>query len=219
MKAPTFFYRLVVLTVLLVSPLPAIFLYNAAPVWEMDPIMGLGMVLGLGAFSLVLNQILLASKPFGIDKKAGQPWYQAVHGISGLAIVPLAIVHRIIKMDYLGYPDMDQTAWGLAGLAIISTAGLLALVFMQPGFLSRISILKNLRQTLAKKHGLAYPRFRMAHAFAIVAPVLLSIHVFLASSSSMSPAGWWYFMGYFALALVSYLVYRLKDRYKKTAPN
>lgn len=214
----TWFWRLLVILVLIVTPLPGLLLYNAPTLWELDPLMGLGMVLGLVAFSLLLNQIMLASRPFGMDKKTGQPWYQAVHGSTGLVLIIGAIVHRVIKIDYMGYPEMDQTNWGVAGLVLALAGGLIALFFMQPGFIAKLPFIKKLRQAGVNKAGLNYPRFRMAHNVIIIAPVLISVHVFMASSTSISPAGWWYFMGYFVLALVSYGSYRLRGRNKKTAP-
>jgi len=173
------------------------------------------VVLGTTAFAVFSTQFLLAAKPRIALSALGTKGLLSFHGTMAIIALILAIVHKTLKEDVLGFPDDTvQTGFGKAAAAIFFIAIVLAAFLMANTFWMRFSILKGFKQRVYAAFSLSYPRMRIIHNITVIGGVLILFHVLLASTSDFSanPLGSLWVAGWMLFCLGAYGRYRLVGR-------
>jgi len=172
------------------------------------------VILGIYAFVLLCNQLLLASRPKFAVAAIGIKGLLAMHGTAPIFILGIAIVHRILKEESGFDMGSPQAIIGMAVLVfflIASIAAFLLLANVRPPLGTK---LRTLRVWVEKSFKLGYKTSRSFHAITVLALVALAAHVSLASSVSFSgnPFGVVWLGTWFALSLGMYIRYRARGR-------
>ena len=195
------------------SPLIPVCLYLASIGWTISGY-GVSVALGVCAFVLVCNQLILASRPAPIMKALGQKDLRALHSAIPAAVIILAVSHRLLKasagFDISGF----QASLGAAGLIIIIALSLLAFMLIAAIGGKLGESVKVLRARLAKNPGINYKLSRAFHAATAFAVPLLCIHFFLASSADFSRnlVGSLWLAIYALFSIYLFVMYRISGR-------
>jgi predicted ferric reductase len=192
--------------------IPACF-YLASKGWHLSG-SGISAVLGVCAFVLVCNQLILASRPAPIVKALGQKGLRSLHSAMPAAIIVLAVAHRLIKAS-IGFDiESFQADLGAAALVLIVVLSLLAFLLIATIGGKLGDKLKALRAGLAGKPGISYKASRAVHAALALAVPLLCLHLFLASSADFSrnPLGSLWLAAYALFSIYLFLKYRISGR-------
>jgi predicted ferric reductase len=172
------------------------------------------VILGVYAFVLLCNQLILATRPKIAVTAMGIKGLLALHGTAPIFILGMAIVHRILK-EASGF-DMGsaQAIIGMAVLAVFfiaSMAAFLLLANVKPPLGTK---LRTLRIWVEKTFKLGYKASRALHAITVLALAALAVHVSLASSASLAanPFGAVWLGAWFTFSLGMYIRYRVRGR-------
>lgn len=195
------------------SPLVPIIIYIMTLGAAID-LYAVSLALGIAAFVFVCNQFIMASRPAWATKALGQKRLTQFHSTMPIVIVALAAIHKLLK-ELVGLDtESFQASFGAASLAIFITVIVFTALFMANTFLLKIDLLKKIKAWVYEKMGLDYKKARFLHNVTVVTAPLLLIHVLLASSSrfASNPVGVLVLAGWMALALGSYIRYRINGR-------
>lgn len=197
------------ITILLVPP----FLYLGSSGFLLDTYT-LSVFLGVSAFVLLCNQLILASRPRFIVESIGQKAMLSLHSVVPVLILFFGVAHKILK-EVNGYSDSSfQASFGVAGWWSLLIIVVFTVLFMANTFVMKIDFFKKIRVFVNQKTGLTYTTARIIHNVMVISLFILMIHVFLASTSDFTtnPIG---IISMFALMMFSslmYIRYRLKGR-------
>jgi len=172
------------------------------------------VLLGVYAFVLFCNQLILASRPRFAVSALGLKGLLAFHGAAPLFIIGIAFAHRMLKA--LAGFDLwtSQAILGLIVLLVFLLASVAAFLFLAniPGALG--NRLRSLRAWADKTFRFGYKVSRAMHSITVVGLTALAVHVALASSVAISvnplTAAW--LAAWFLLSLGLYVRYRLLGR-------
>jgi predicted ferric reductase len=172
------------------------------------------IVLGIYAYVLLCNQLILASRPKFAVKILGLKGLLALHSSAPIFILSIAVVHRILKAKSGFDLDSTQAIIGAAALAVFFLASIAALLLManiKPPLGNKLRLL---RAWVEKKFKLGYKASRAFHAITVLALVALSVHVSLASTASIAanPFGIAWLGAWFILSLGVFIRYRIQGR-------
>lgn len=195
------------------SPAIPAWLYVASVSGVLDSY-SVSMILGIYAYALLCDQLILASRPAFALEALGTKGLAALHGSAPIAVIVLAVAHRAIKSSLgfdLGSPQATIGAAALTVIAVVSIAALALLARPASRFAEPI---KAWRALVASRFGVNYKVARAFHGLAAVAVAALFVHVLLASSSGLStnPWGTAWLAAWTALSFFSYARYRLSGR-------
>jgi len=172
------------------------------------------MILGVSAYILLCNQLILASRPAFAVEALGAQGLAALHGSAPLALLAMAVAHRMLKA-YVGF-DMGsvQAIIGLAALLVLFIGSAAAATFLARPKGRAAESIKAFRAKAAARFGLTYKAARAMHGLVAAAVVALAVHALLASSSTLSgnPLGTGWLVAWTALSLFSYIRYRISGR-------
>ena len=172
------------------------------------------MILGVAAYILLCNQLILASRPAFVIEAIGAKGLAALHGSAPLAILAMAVAHRALK-DYMGF-DMGSAhaIIGLAALIMLFMATAAAAAFLAKPAGRAAEAIKAFRAKAAERLGLTYKTARALHGMVAAAVVALGAHALMASSSTLSgnPIGTVWLAVWTALSLFLYIRYRISGR-------
>ncbi len=178
----------------------------------------LSTLLGTTAYAILATQFLLAARPRWVVRALGIKALLSLHGTMATAGITLAVAHRVLKINVVGYPDdTAQARLGLAALLVFFIVILAAAFLMANTFWQKIPAFKRLKEGLYARFKLTYPRMRVFHNLSVLAGLVLTIHVLLAASSAWADnsAGFIWMSGWMLVCLGAYARYRLAGR--KTA--
>ena len=171
-------------------------------------------IVGVFAFVLFCNQLILASRPKFAVKALGIKGLLALHSTAPIFILGWAIVHRMLKEKYGFDLDSTQATIGAAVLVVFFIASIAAFLLManvQPPLGTKLHAL---RTWVEKTFKLGYKTSRAFHVITVLALAALSVHVSLASSASLSinPLGTAWLGAWFVLSLAMFIRYRIRGR-------
>jgi predicted ferric reductase len=191
---------------------PACF-YLGSKGWNLSG-SGVSAVLGVCAFVLVCNQLILASRPPSIVAALGQKGLRSLHSLVPVIIIVLAVAHRLIKASIGFDVESFQADLGATGLFLIIALSLLAFLLIAAIGGKVGESLKALRSGLSKKPGISYKGSRAVHAALALTVPLLCLHFFLASSADFSrnPIGALWLAVYALFSLYLFVKYRISGR-------
>ncbi len=197
----------------LASPAVPAWLYVASVSGSLDSY-SVSMILGIFAYVLLCDQLVLASRPAFALEALGTKGLAALHGSAPIAVIGLAVAHRAVKAS-LGFDlGSAQATLGAAALTVIVVASVAAAALMAKPVGRVAEPIKAWRARVASRFGVSYKVARAFHALAAVAVAALFVHVLLASSSGLSanPWGTAWLSAWTALSFFSYARYRLSGR-------
>jgi predicted ferric reductase len=172
------------------------------------------MILGIYAYVLLCDQLVLASRPAFALGALGSKGLAALHGSAPIAVIALAVAHRAIKSS-LGF-DLGsvQAITGAAALTAVIIASLAAAALLAKPAGRYAASVQAWRARVAARIGVNYKVARAFHGLAAVALAALFVHVLLTSSSGLSanPWGTAWLAAWTALSFFSYARYRLSGR-------
>lgn len=175
------------------------------------------VALGVFAFTLVMGQFLLASRPAWATRALGTKGLLSLHATVPVVIVASAIAHETLK-EAAGFSDETAQAT-LGGIALVTFAAVtvLTVLLMANTFWMKLPVVKKLKEWTYAKTGLTYKLVRALHNVTVLAGAIIIVHMLLASSSSFAanPAGAGILVAWAALSLGSYAVYRVRGRKAK----
>lgn len=176
------------------------------------------LILGISAFTLFCNQLILASRPGFLVSTLGLKRVISMHSATPALALVLALAHAALKLTSGFSLGSSQALLGLTALIVFTMASVSAFMLLanvKPPLGTR---LKAFRVWAAAKLHLDYRRSRAFHSVTVAALVVVAVHVALASSAALStiPAGSAWLAAHLALSLGLYLGYRLRGR-KTTA--
>lgn len=171
----------------------------------------LSMILGIYAFILICNQLILASRPAFAMEALGLKGILALHGTAPFVILGIAGVHRFLKMAVGFSAETVQATFGTAAWWTFLLAAFFALLLLAP---INHPVAKKLKDLMARSFKLDYKTARLFHNITLAASIAIMIHVLLASSSNFqaNPIGTLWMIAWLSLALGMYLGYRLRGR-------
>ncbi len=175
----------------------------------------LSTLLGTTAYAILVTQFLLAARPAWVVRTLGLKPLLSFHGTMATVGIALAVVHRVLKIGVVGYPDDTlQARFGLAALLVFFIVILAAAFLMATTFWQKIPFLKRFREGVYARFKLSYPRLRAFHNLSVLAGLIVLVHVLLAGSSDLSanPAGFAWMAFWMLFCLGAYARYRLGGR-------
>jgi predicted ferric reductase len=205
--------RLSFYLVYLVSPaIPSLIFYNSMG-WGFDAYTA-SVLLGVYAFVLLCNQLLLASRPGLAVAALGIKGLLALHASAPVFILGMAIVHRMLKEESGFDMSSTQAMIGAVVLAVFFIASIAAFLLMANVHPPLGTKLRTLRGWIEKTFKLGYKASRSFHTITVLALVALAVHVSLASSASLAgnPMGTTWLGIWFVLSLGMFIRYRLRGR-------
>lgn len=195
------------------SLLVPICIYLASIGWNLD-LYALSVALGVCAFVLVCDQLILASRPSFAVQALGQKGIAGLHAAIPALIIILALAHRVLKAS-AGF-DVESSKAELGATALVLMILLSVLAFL---LIANIGgplgqRLKAWRSGLAKRPGVTYKASRLVHGLVALAVPVLMLHFLLASSSDFSrnPLGAAWLAAYALLSLSLFTKYRVSGR-------
>lgn len=174
----------------------------------------LSVLLGVYAFVLLCNQLLLASRPGFAVAAMGIKGLLALHASAPIFILAMAIAHRILK-DESGFDlRSTQAMIGAVVLAVFFVASIAAFLLIANVRPPLGTTLRTLRGWVEKTFKLGYKASRSFHAITVLALVALAVHVSLASSASFAgnPLGTTWLGTWLAISLGMFIRYRIRGR-------
>ncbi|MDC7231957.1 MAG: hypothetical protein PQJ58_01900 [Spirochaetales bacterium] len=166
----------------LLSPLPALLLYFRGDFSHLNDPFSLGMLFGLSAYTYFLVTLLISSRIRFLDRLYGHDRVMHFHSLLALGALILGIVHRQLKVLIFPYMDL-QVFLGFLPLLLILIVFLVTLTVMVPGVLHRIGFMNRFRLFVNRRLKLDYSLLKTVHNSLVLALLLLSFHVLLASST------------------------------------
>ena len=194
--------RILFLAAYLLSPAIPVAIYVSSLGGSIDPYT-LSVGLGVYAFIMICNQLILASRPGFAVSALGIKGLLTLHGIAPFFILAIAATHRMLK-ELSGFPDDTVQA----------TFGAVALLFIANFRMPFQAAIRKLRTRAAEAFKLTYKASRAFHNVTVAACAVLVTHVLLASSSAFSanPAGAAWMAAWATLAIGMFLRYRIRGR-------
>ncbi len=185
----------------------------------------LSVGLGVYAFIMIFNQLILASRPGFAVSALGVKGLLVLHGTAPFFIIAIAAAHRLLKASYGFSLDSRQATLGAIAWWTFIAAAVFALLFIANFKLPFLAGIRKLRTWAADTFKLTYKASRAFHNVTVAACAVLVTHVLLASSSDFTanPAGAAWMTVWATLALGTFLRYRIRGRptpkiAPKTAP-
>ncbi len=172
------------------------------------------VMLGMLAFILLCNQLILASKPRFAVAALGLKGLLSFHGSVPAIILAIAVAHRMLKAVSGFDLQTVQATVGLVVLLVFFIASVAAFAFLAniPGTLG--ASLRSLRAWADKTFKMSYKLARTLHSITVLALLALAVHVGMASSVSLmvNPfvAAW--LAIWLLVSLGLYARYRLRGR-------
>ncbi len=195
------------------TPVIPAFFYTRATSSGIDSY-SVSVALGAGAFIMLCNQFILASRHGWVVTALGLKSLLAFHGTMSFFILAMAGTHRVLKAG-VGFPmNSTQAILGSLSFLVFVLAAIFAVVFLATINLPVALKLREFRKWAQDRFGLSYKLTRAFHNVTVAAGMAIMAHVLLASSSDFSanPAGAGWMVAWFALSLGFYLRYRLHGR-------
>jgi hypothetical protein len=183
---------------------------------------GLGLAasaMGLAAYTLFCNQLILASRPRPIIDALGLKGLLRLHFLMGIAAWVLVLIHHLIK-ESLGFgEDTAQSFLGSAAWTCFAIVMVLALVLFANTFLAKLAPVVWARKVF-KGIGFDYRRNVLIHDLTLVLALAVGMHILLAGTSdaSINLPGMAVVVLYYLVAFVFWIRYKLRSRIKSTAP-
>jgi len=205
--------RFIFLLAYALSPVVPIAIYLVSIGGRLDSYT-LSVALGIYAFIMICNQLILASKPAAAVSALGPKGTLALHGTAPFVILAIAGTHRLLK-SLNGFPDDSfQATFGAAAWWVFMLAAFMALALMANVPAPLGDRLRELRSWVTTTFRLTYKTARIFHNVTVVACLAILVHVMLASSSSpnANPVGIAWMAGWMALSIGLYIRYRLRGR-------
>ncbi len=169
------------------SPIFPLTLYFWGNFYDIAEPFSLAMVFGIFAYVYFLNVLIMSSRIHYFDRLFGHDRVMRFHGYLAFTALLFAVVHRQLKVSVFPFSTF-QTQFGQWALIVFLALIFLTLFVMVPGVLHRIRFYARFRSFLMKKLRLDYNLLKGIHNGLVLAALLLSFHVFFASSTQES---WW----------------------------
>lgn len=170
--------------------------------------------LGIYAYVFIAGQFLLAARPGFAVRTLGQKGLVSFHSTMPVVILVIAAVHKFLKEANGFAEDAFQARFGAIAWWTFAVLVVFAVLFMANTVWMRLGFLKKLKELVYKKTGLSYKIARVLHNIAVLAGIVILVHVLLASTSSFgsNPVGIVFLAALMLFCLGAYLVYRIKGR-------
>lgn len=169
------------------SPLFPMALYFWGNFYDIAEPFSLAMVFGIFAYVYFLNVLIMSSRIHYFDRLFGHDRVMRFHGYLAFTALVFGIVHRQLKLSVFPFSNF-QTQFGQWALIVLLALIFITVVVMVPGILHRIRLFDRIRSFLIVKLRLDYNILKGIHNGLVLAALLLSFHVFFASSTQES---WW----------------------------
>jgi predicted ferric reductase len=181
---------------------PVAAVYTAFPEKYADAGSLIPMLLGCLAYTWLMTQFLISSRPKWIERFIGLDRMFRFHSLVALLAIGLGLIHRQIMEERMEGVLLTKLG-NLALFVFIGISGL-ALVFMADLLARHFQIVAQYRKIIEKKGLFPYEVQLILHNLSIVGGTLIFIHVLLTSTARMSPVVTGVYSLYFAVGLGSY---------------
>ncbi|AHC13934.1 ferredoxin reductase family protein [Salinispira pacifica] len=186
MREPRFSLMRVFLPLLgILSPLFPLYAYFRGNFYNVLEPFSLAMIFGITAYIYFLNVLIISTRKKFLDRYFGHDRVMQFHGYMATAAFVFAVIHRQLKIAVFPVVNL-QTRLGNAAFIIFLTLIAVTVIIMVPGLIHRFAPFAKLRNFITRKLGLDYSILKFFHNFLVLAVLLLSFHVFLASSTQES---------------------------------
>lgn len=171
------------LAIYFLSPLiPMAFAIVAMPYTLGDPMYLLSMLLGMMAFTWMVNQFVISARPKFAEAYFGMDKMYRFHALMAVISIALAFIHSRIKFSLLGYqPLSGQLTMILFVLVII-----FALLFLLNSSLLKIQWVARLRQFVMRTLSLQFNTMVWFHNLALLPSGIMVYHVLQSTAATES---------------------------------
>lgn len=157
----------------LLSLVPALFLIVAVyPSIQASAYQVMPVVLGILAYSFMLNALFLASRPNWVSRWLGMTVIYRGHMAMGIGTVVLAILHKSFTLTQEVH---FTTMVGFFGLVLLVVIGLFSMLFLNGDLKAHVAWIRQLNRKLAGV--LPHRRVMVVHRLNLVAILLIFCHV------------------------------------------
>lgn len=167
------------------SPVLPLYLYFRGNFYNVLEPFSLAMIFGITAYIYFLNVLIISTRKKFLDRYFGHDRVMQFHGYMASAALVFAIIHRQLKISVFPVVNL-QTRLGNFAFLIFLTLIAVTVIIMVPGLVHRFAPMNKLRNFITRRLGLDYNILKSLHNFLVLAVLLLSFHVFLASSTQES---------------------------------
>lgn len=188
-----------------------IYLSSLSPAFDTYTV---SVCLGVYAYVFLAGQFLLAARPGFAVKILGQKGLVSFHSTMPVAILVIAVAHKFLKEANGFSEDAFQARFGAIAWWTFAVLVVFAVLFMANTVWMKLGFLKKLKELVYKKTGLTYKIARVLHNIAVLAGIVILVHVLLASTSSFAsnPVGIAFLAALMLFCLGAYFRYRIKGR-------
>ncbi|NPV85599.1 MAG: hypothetical protein HPY45_06270 [Anaerolineae bacterium] len=198
--------RFLWLAIYFLSPaIPITFAVAAMPYTLGDPIYLLSMVLGITAFTWMVNQFVISARPKFAEAHFGMDRMYRFHALMALVSITLAFVHSRIKFSLLGHQPLS----GQLTLILFALVIIFALLFLLNSFLLKIRWVTELRQFVIRTFALQFNTMVWFHNLTLLPSGIMVYHVLQSTAATESlPMRMIYFL-YAGAGLGFYVYHKL----------
>jgi predicted ferric reductase len=169
-------------------------------------------IAGICAFTYITGQLILAARPFGLDKWLGVQNLLGFHSLMAIVGLCAGIFHYIVKFFIMESGYTVQTIFGFCSLILLLAMAVFTYLFISNTFVAKWKWIKRLREFSAKNWKWTYKGLRAVHNVMNLAVAGLIVHVLLASSLAYMTGALIWLLSWLGLGIVLYLVYRFRQR-------
>lgn len=200
------FYLLYFLSPVLLSTI----IYLSNPDKYNGSIYMITMMLGAFAYTWLMAELILSARAKFIERCFGMDKLYRFHGWMALVSVLLVFTHKIILENEMG--DTDVGFIGNLAFVFFLIICIMALVFMANIIVAKVKPLAIFKRKLQKAWFAKYESQVLLHNLAVVALVILLVHVMLTYSARQSILVTLTYVIYFAIAFGFYLYHKVFKR-------
>jgi len=165
------------------------------------------MLLGCMAFTWLMTQFLISSRPKWMERFIGLDRMLRFHSLVAVLAIVLGLLHRSIMEEMMDETFMTQV--GNLALVIFIGISALALVFMADLLVRYLQIVAKLRKVLEKNQLFRYQIQLLLHNLSILGGILIFVHVMMTSTARMSLLVTGIYISYFAIGMGSYIWHKV----------
>lgn len=165
------------------------------------------MALGSAAYTWLIFEFIISSRPKFIEKYFGMDKLYRFHGLMAIVSVIMVFIHKTIFTSLMGEfstSEMGDKAW-LAFVAVV----FLALIFMADLIVQKIKLLFKLRKKFEKIKIAKYEYQVLLHNLSLIGLVLMFIHVLMTYGAKSNFLIRSVYISYFVLGASFYLYHKI----------
>lgn len=200
-------YKKIIFIILyFISPIvPILTIYYSNTYKYNQSIFAYPMILGAAAYTWLVAEFILISRPKFIEKYFGMDKFYRFHGWMAIISIGLVLLH---KFTILGYGRLAR-AYGDGALNLFAAVAVISLVLMVDSVILKIKPILWIRKLVEKVRIFKYEHYVAFHNLSAIALILMLIHVLLTSAARENLPVRLVYILYFTLGVGFYLYHRV----------